>query len=209
MSNVVYLDHPLIKHKITMLRRVETGTGEFRNLVEEIAMLMGYEALSDLKTTDVKIRTPLEETVQPMINGRKLAVVPIPRAGLGMVEGVLSLVPNAKVGHIGMCRDEQTHKPYTYYCKLPSFIEERTIIVLDPMLATGGSLCDAVEQIKKLGGRDIRCMCIIGAPEGVKTFTEKHPDVRLYLGALDRCLNSDCYICPGLGDAGDRIFGTI
>ena len=146
--------------------------------------------------------------LQPVLDGKKLAVVPILRAGLGMVGGILALVPTAKVGHIGMRRDEQTHKPQTYYCNLPDAIGERLILVVDPMLATGGSLIDAVAEIKKLGGKNIKCMCIIAAPEGVKAFTEAHPDVKLYIGALDRCLNKDAYICPGLGDAGDRIFGT-
>ena len=200
MADVHYIDHPLIKHKITMLRKESTGNMEFRKLVSEISMLMAYETLSDLPTRDEEIRTPIEETVQP--------VIPILRAGLGMVDGILALLPNAKVGHIGMFRDEETHKPHAYYCKLPPFIEDRLIMVVDPMLATGGSLCDAVDEIKKQGGRNIKCMCIIASPEGVKAFTERHSDVELYLGALDRCLNSDCYICPGLGDAGDRIFGT-
>ena len=208
MSNVICMTHPLIKHKITKLRDENTGTLEFRKLVEEIAMLMGYEALSDLTTTDVEIKTPIETTIQPVLDGKKLAVVPILRAGLGMVGGILALVPTAKVGHIGMRRDEQTHKPQTYYCNLPDAIGERLILVVDPMLATGGSLIDAVAEIKKLGGKNIKCMFIIAAPEGVKAFTEAHPDVKLYIGALDRCLNKDAYICPGLGDAGDRIFGT-
>lgn len=208
MSNVIIMDHPLIKHKITMLRMESTGTEQFRVLVEEIAMLMGYEALKDLRTTDMEIKTPIEDTIQPVIAGKKPAVVPILRAGLGMVNGVLALIPNAKVGHIGMYRDEETHIPHTYYCKLPPFIEERLIIVVDPMLATGGSLCDAVDEIKRQGGKNIKCMCIIAAPEGVEAFTKKHPDVQLYIGALDRCLNENAYICPGLGDAGDRIFGT-
>lgn len=208
MSNVIYMDHPLIKHKITKLRDESTGTNEFRKLVEEISMLMGYEALSDLKTHNVEIKTPIEETIQPVLDGRKPAVVPILRAGLGMVGGILALLPNAKVGHIGMFRDEETHKPHAYYCKLPPFIEERLIIVADPMLATGGSLIDAVNEIKSLGGKTIKCMCIIASPEGVRAFTDAHPDVQLYIGALDRCLNENAYICPGLGDAGDRIFGT-
>lgn len=208
MADVHYINHPLIKHKITMLRKESTGNMEFRKLVSEISMLMAYEALSDLPTRDEEIRTPIEETVQPVLDGKKPAVIPILRAGLGMVDGILALLPNAKVGHIGMFRDEETHKPHAYYCKLPPFIKDRLVMVVDPMLATGGSLCDAVDEIKKQGGRNIKCMCIIASPEGVKTFTERHPDVELYLGALDRCLNSDCYICPGLGDAGDRIFGT-
>lgn len=208
MSNVFYMNHPLLKHKITMLRDERTGTNQFRKLVEEISMLMGYEALSDLKTRNTEIRTPIEDTVQPILDGRKPAVVPILRAGLGMVDGILALVPNAKVGHIGMYRDEITYEPHPYYCKLPQFIEERLIVVVDPMLATGGSLIDAVNEIKAKGGKQIKCMCIIASPEGVKAFSEKHPDVQLYIGALDRCLNENAYICPGLGDAGDRIFGT-
>ena len=206
--SVSYMTHPLIKHKITMLRQESTTTGEFRSIVEEIAMLMGYEALSDLETADIKIKTPIEETMQPVIHGKKLAVVPILRAGLGMVNGILALVPSARVGHIGMYRDPETHEPHEYYCKLPDPIEERQIVVVDPMLATGGSAIDAVDLIKKQGGKKIKFMSIIAAPEGVKAFTEAHPDVQLYVGCLDRCLNDHAYICPGLGDAGDRIFGT-
>ena len=208
MAKVVYMKHPLILHKITMLRDERTGTNEFRKLVEEIAMLMGYEALADLKTRDIEIKTPIEDTVQPVLDGRKPAVIPILRAGLGMVGGLLALLPNAKVGHIGMYRDEETHIPHAYYCKLPPFMEDRLAIVVDPMLATGGSLIDAVNEIKKSGCSNIKCMCIIAAPEGVAAFTKAHPDVSLYVGALDRCLNENAYICPGLGDAGDRIFGT-
>ena len=208
MSNVIYMKHPLIKHKITMLRDEKTGTNEFRSLVEEIAMLMGYEALSDLETENVPVKTPIEESMEPVIAGRKMAIVPILRAGLGMVSGMLALVPKAKVGHIGMYRDEETHIPHEYYCKLPAHIDERLIVVVDPMLATGGSLIDAVDAIKKRGGKNIKRMCIIAAPEGVEKFTQAHPDVQLYVGNLDRCLNENAYICPGLGDAGDRIFGT-
>lgn len=208
IENVVILDHPLIKHKISMLRDENTGTNEFRKLVEEIAMLMGYEALRDLPTEEIEITTPIETCKTPVISGRKLAVVPILRAGLGMVNGILALTPSAKVGHIGMYRDEVTHEPHEYYCKLPNPIDERIIVVTDPMLATGGSAITAVEYIKKHGGRKIKFMSIIAAPEGVKAFTKAHPDVQLYIGQLDRCLNKDAYICPGLGDAGDRIFGT-
>ncbi|MCQ2476825.1 MAG: uracil phosphoribosyltransferase [Clostridia bacterium] len=208
MDNIIIMTHPLIKHKISLLRDKNTGTNEFRKLVEEIAMLEGYEALADLPTEDVEIDTPIETCITPMIQGRKLAIVPILRAGLGMVPGVLSLCPTAKVGHIGMYRDETTHEPVPYYCKLPSPIEERTIIVLDPMLATGGSACDAIDQIKKKGGKNIKFMCIIAAPEGLKKLHESHPDVQIIIGNLDRELNSTAYICPGLGDAGDRIFGT-
>lgn len=209
MSNVIIMKHPLIKHKITLMRMKTTGTAEFRRLAEEVTMLMTYEAIYDIETTDIAITTPIEETFQPVISGRKPAVVPILRAGLGMVNGVLDIMPNAKVGHIGMERDEQTHLPHTYYCKLPSHIEDRLIVVVDPMLATGGSLCDAVDEIKRRGGKHIKCMCIIAAPEGIETFTKRHPDVQLYIGALDRCLNENAYICPGLGDAGDRLYGTI
>lgn len=208
MSNVSILDHPLIKHKISMLRDKNTGTNEFRKLIEEIAMLMGYEALRDLPVEDVEVETPIETCMTPMIAGRKLAVVPILRAGLGMVGGLLALTPTAKVGHIGMYRDEETHEPQEYYCKLPSPIEERTIIVTDPMLATGGSAVDAINQIKSHGGKNIKFMAIIAAPEGLKKLSEAHPDVQIYVGQLDRCLNENAYICPGLGDAGDRIFGT-
>ena len=186
----------------------ETGTNEFRHLVEEIAMLEGFEALNDLPLEEVEIETPIEKCKTPMIAGRKLAIVPILRAGLGMVEGILALVPSAKIGHIGLYRDEETFEPHEYYCKLPSPIEERTIVVCDPMLATGGSAIDAITMIKKHGGRNIKFMCIIAAPEGVKALHEAHPDVQIYIGHLDRCLNEHAYICPGLGDAGDRIFGT-
>lgn len=207
-DNVIILDHPLLKHKISRLRDETTGTNEFRSLVEEIAMLMGYEALRDLPTEEVEIKTPIETCKSPVISGRKLAVVPILRAGLGMVSGILAHVPSAKVGHIGMYRDEETHEPHEYYCKLPDPIEERTIVVVDPMLATGGSAVDAVNLIKQKGGKNIKFMAIIAAPEGIKKFTEAHPDVQLYVAQQDRCLNENAYICPGLGDAGDRIFGT-
>ena len=208
MNNVYILEHPLIKHKISMLRDKNTGTNEFRKLIEEIAMLMGYEALRDLPVKDVQIETPIETCMTPMIAGRKLAIVPSLRAGLGMVGGLLALTPTAKVGHIGMYRDEETHEPQEYYCKLPNPIEERTIIVTDPMLATGGSAVDAINQIKAHGGKNIKFMAIIAAPEGLKKLSEAHPDVQIYVGQLDRCLNENAYICPGLGDAGDRIFGT-
>ena len=208
MNNVYILEHLLIKHKISMLRDKNTGTNEFRKLIEEIAMLMGYEALRDLPVKDVQIETPIETCMTPMIAGRKLAIVPILRAGLGMVGGLLALTPTAKVGHIGMYRDEETHEPQEYYCKLPNPIEERTIIVTDPMLATGGSAVDAINQIKAHGGKNIKFMAIIAAPEGLKKLSEAHPDVQIYVGQLDRCLNENAYICPGLGDAGDRIFGT-
>ena len=207
-NNVTYMTHPLIKHKISRLRDKNTGTNEFRKLVEEIAMLEGFEALKDLPLEDVEIETPIETCMTPMIAGRKLAIVPILRAGLGMVEGLVSLVPSAKIGHIGLYRDEETFEPHEYYCKLPSPIEERIIVVCDPMLATGGSAIDAISMIKKHGGKKIKFVCIIAAPEGVKKLSEAHPDVQIYVGNLDRCLNEKAYICPGLGDCGDRIFGT-
>ena len=208
MENVTIMTHPLIQHKISLLRDKSTGTNEFRKLVEEIAMLEGFVALGDLPVEDVEVETPIETCMTPMIAGRKLAVVPILRAGLGMVNGVLALVPSAKVGHIGLYRDEVTHEPHEYYCKLPSPISERTIVVTDPMLATGGSAVDAVTMIKNHGGKNIKFMCIIAAPEGLKRLHEAHPDVQVYVGHLDRQLNENAYICPGLGDAGDRIFGT-
>ena len=205
MENVHIIDHPLIQHKISMLRDKHTGTAEFRALIEEIAMLMAYEAL---RLEEIEVETPIETCMTPVIAGKKLAVVPILRAGLGMVNGILALVPTAKVGHIGLYRDETTHEPHEYYCKLPSPIEQRTIVVTDPMLATGGSAEAAVDFIKQHGGKNIKFMCIIAAPEGLARLQKAHPDVQIYVGHLDRCLNSDAYICPGLGDAGDRIFGT-
>ena len=208
MSKVYINNHPLVQHKISILRDKNTGTNEFRSLVGEIAMLMGYEALNDLPTEKVEVETPLETCMTEVISGRKMAIVPILRAGLGMVDGILNLVPASKVGHIGLYRDEETHTPVEYYCKLPNPIEERIIVVTDPMLATGGSAIDAIYQIKKHGGKKIKFMCIIAAPEGLKALEEAHPDVQIYVGHLDRQLNSDAYICPGLGDAGDRIFGT-
>lgn len=208
MENVTYIDHPLVQHKISMLRKKTTGTNEFRTLVEEIATLMGYEALRDLPLEDVEVETPIETCMTPMLAGKKLAIVPILRAGLGMVNGVLSLVPSAKIGHIGLYRDEETHEPHEYFCKLPNPIEQRTIVVTDPMLATGGSAVAAIDFIKQHGGKHIKFMCIIAAPEGVKRLHEARPDVQIYVGHLDRELNENAYICPGLGDAGDRIFGT-
>ena len=205
---VVIMDHPLIQHKLSILRDVNTSTKEFRDLVNEIAMLMIYDATRDLPLHDKDVQTPCGIAHCKEIAGRKLAFVPILRAGLGMVEGILALVPSAKIGHIGLYRDEETFEPHEYYCKLPSPIEERTIVVCDPMLATGGSAIDAITMIKKHGGRNIKFMCIIAAPEGVKALHEAHPDVQIYIGHLDRCLNEHAYICPGLGDAGDRIFGT-
>lgn len=207
-DNVFIIEHPLIKHKISLLRDKNTGTNEFRKIIEEVSTLMGYEALRDLPTEEVEIETPLEKCVSPMIAGKKLAIIPILRAGLGMVGGLLALTPTAKVGHIGLYRDEMTHLPHEYYCKLPKPIEDRTIVVLDPMLATGGSAVDAIDQIKSYGGSNIKFMCIIAAPEGLKKLSEAHPDIQIYVGQLDKGLNEDAYICPGLGDAGDRIFGT-
>ncbi|MBO4946862.1 MAG: uracil phosphoribosyltransferase [Lachnospiraceae bacterium] len=208
MANYTIMGHPLIQHKISMIRDKRTGTNEFRKLVEEIAMLMGYEALRDLPTEMVEVETPIETCMTPMISGKKLAVVPILRAGLGMVNGILALVPTAKVGHIGLYRDPETHEPHEYYCKLPDPIEQRTIVIVDPMLATGGSAVDAINFVKEHGGKNIKFMCIIAAPEGLNRLMEAHPDVQIYVGHLDRCLNEQAYICPGLGDAGDRIFGT-
>ena len=209
LENVRILTHPLIQHKISRLRDKTTGTNEFRKLVGEIAMLEGFEALADLPLKDIEVETPIEKCMTPVIAGKKLAVVPILRAGLGMVDGVLSLVPTAKVGHIGLYRDPETHEPHAYYCKLPSPIEQRTIVVVDPMLATGGSATAAINFIKQHGGKKIKFMCIIAAPEGVIRLHNEHPDVQIYIGHLDRELNKDAYICPGLGDAGDRIFGTL
>ncbi len=206
-ENVTYIDHPLVSTR-SPCKKKTTGTNEFRTLVEEIATLMGYEALRDLPLEDVEVETPIETCMTPMLAGKKLAIVPILRAGLGMVNGVLSLVPSAKIGHIGLYRDEETHEPHEYFCKLPNPIEQRTIVVTDPMLATGGSAVAAIDFIKQHGGKHIKFMCIIAAPEGVKRLHEAHPDVQIYVGHLDRELNENAYICPGLGDAGDRIFGT-
>ncbi len=207
-ENIYIMDHPLIQHKITKLRDKTTKTAEFRNIVSEIAMLMGYEALRDLKVADKEVETPMEETLSPEIIERKQAVIPILRAGLGMTDGILSLIPSAKIGHVGMYRDPETHIPHAYYCKLPEAISERTIIVVDPMLATGGSAVDAIDLIKEKGGKRIKFMCIIAAPEGLEKLATTHPDVQIYVGHLDRELNDHAYIIPGLGDAGDRIFGT-
>ena len=208
MNNVIEMTHPLIKHKISRLRDKNTGTAEFRALVEEIAMLMGYEALKDLPTENVEIETPIERCQTPVIAGKNLAIVPILRAGLGMVNGLSALVPTAKIGHIGLYRDEETHEPHEYYCKLPDHIDERLVVVTDPMLATGGSAIAAVDFIKQRGGRNIKFMAIIGAPVGIEKLMAAHPDITLYIGNIDRELNENAYICPGLGDAGDRIFGT-
>jgi len=207
-KNIIVCDHPLLKHKITILRNKETGTNEFRTIVEEIAMLIGYEALRDLELTEVEVETPLETAMCPVIAGKKPAVIPILRAGLGLVDGLLKLMPVAKVGHIGLYRDEETLEPKEYYCKLPQNIDQRKIFVVDPMLATGGSAIAAIDFIKEYGGKDITFLCVIAAPEGVEKLAAAHPDVKIYIGNLDRELNEKKYICPGLGDAGDRIFGT-
>ncbi len=207
-KNVHILDHPLIQHKLTIMRDKRTGTKQFRELVSEVAMLMCYEATRDLPLEEVEVETPICVAKTKAIAGRKLAFVPILRAGLGMVDGVLNLLPSAKVGHIGMYRDPVTATPVDYYCKLPEDLPERDVIVLDPMLATGGSAIDAVDKIKKFGPRSIKFMCILAAPEGIKAFTDKHPDVEVFCAAQDERLNDHCYIVPGLGDAGDRIFGT-
>ena len=208
MSEVHIMDHPLITHKITLLRDERTNTKDFRELVYEIALLMGYEATKNLPLTDIDINTPMQATTQKVLD-EKVAIVPILRAGLGMVEGIHALIPAAKIGHIGLYRDHETLKPVEYYCKLPHDIEEREVIVVDPMLATGGSSAAAVNFIKQRGAKKIRMMCIIAAPEGIKVMQETHPDIDLFIGALDDGLNEKGYILPGLGDAGDRIFGTI
>lgn len=208
MKNVVIMDHPLIKHKIGLIRRKEIGTKEFRETISEIAMLECYEATRNLELENVEIETPICKTTVQEIKGKKLAVVPILRAGLGMVDGMLTMIPAAKVGHIGLYRDPATLAPVEYYCKLPADCAEREIFVVDPMLATGGSALEAVTMLKKHGCRKLHFLCIIAAPEGIKAFTEAHPDVDLYIGAVDDHLNDHGYIVPGLGDAGDRIFGT-
>lgn len=207
-ENIVVCDHPLVKHKITMLRSKNTGTNEFRAIVEEIAMLVGYEALRDLELTEIEVETPIETAMCPVIAGKKQAIVPILRAGLGMVGGMLKLMPTAKVGHIGMYRDEETLQPKEYYCKLPDGIEDKIAIILDPMLATGGSAVAAIDLLKAKGCTDIRLMNIIAAPIGVETVAKAHPDVKVFVACLDRQLNENGYILPGLGDAGDRLFGT-
>ena len=207
-KQVVIFDHPLISHKISILRDVNTGSKQFRELVEEIAMLMGYEALRDLPTEYVEVKTPITTTKSKMITGKKLAIVPILRAGLGMVEGMLALIPTAKVGHIGLYRNEETLEPQEYYCKLPNDIANRLVIILDPMLATGGSAVAGVNFLKARGCKNIKFMSLIAAPEGIKRLTEAHPDIQLYCGCIDEKLNENGYIVPGLGDAGDRIFGT-
>ena len=208
MATVHEMDHPLIKHKLSLMRDKTTGVKEFREAASEIAMLMCYEATRDLPLKEITIETPVSEARVQVISGKKIALVPILRAGLGMVNGVLSLVPSAKIGHIGLYRDPKTLEPVEYYCKLPADSEEREVFVVDPMLATGGSATAAIQMLKDKGVKHIHFMCIIAAPEGVKKMQECHPDVDMYIGALDEQLNSHGYIVPGLGDAGDRIFGT-
>ena len=208
MSILHVADHPLIIHKLSIMRKKETGSKDFRELLEEIARLMGYELTRDLPLKDVEIETPVAKTTVQMITGKKLAIVPILRAGLGMESAVKAVVPKSRTGFIGMYRDEETLEPVEYFCKLPKDIEDREVFILDPMLATGGSACDAIDLLKKRGCKNIKFMAIIGAPEGVSKVAETHPDVEIYVSTLDRCLNDKGYILPGLGDAGDRIFGT-
>lgn len=201
------IDHPLIQHKLTIMRKKETSSAEFRKLLEEITMLMGYEATRDLPLEDVEIETPIQKTVGKRLTGKKIAIVPVLRAGFGMVQGLLDLIPSARIGVIGLYRDPETLKPVEYYCKLPN-IENRSFIIVDPMLATGGSSVAAIQMLKDRGVKDIRLMCLVAAPEGVDTVNKAHPDVKIYTAAVDECLNEHGYIVPGLGDAGDRIFGT-
>ena len=208
MANVFIMDHPLIQHKIGLIRKKETGTKDFRQTISEIAMLICYEATRELKLSDVEIETPICKTVVKELSGKKMAIVPILRAGLGMVDGMLTLIPAARVGHIGLYRDPETLKPVEYYCKLPADCAEREVFVVDPMLATGGSSVAAIRMLKEKGCKNIHFMCIIAAPEGIEAMKEAHPDVDVYVGAFDERLNDHGYIVPGLGDAGDRIFGT-
>lgn len=209
MSELHVIDHPLIVHKLSIMRNKKTGSKDFRELLNEIAMLMGYELTRDLPLEDIEIETPICKMTAKTVSGKKLAIVPILRAGLGMVDGLQSLVPVAKVGHIGLYRDPDTHEPVEYYCKLPHDIEDRIVILVDPMLATGGSAVDALTMLKDRGCKHIRFMCLVAAPEGVKKVQDAHPDVDIFTAALDECLNDHAYIVPGLGDAGDRIFGTL
>ena len=208
MSQLHLINHPMIQHKLTIMRKKETGSKAFRILLREISLLMGYEITRDLPLDDVEIETPICKMTAKKVSGRKMAIVPILRAGLGMVEGLQTLVPVAKVGHIGLYRDEATHNPVVYYCKLPEDISQRLVIVTDPMLATGGSSCDALAMLKERGCSNIRLMCLVAAPEGIARVQKEHPDVDIYVASVDECLNKDAYIVPGLGDAGDRIFGT-
>ena len=208
MGKAYIFDHPLIQHKVSLMRKKETNTKEFRELAKEVAMLMGFEMTRDLPLEEVEIETPMCKTKVNMLKGEDIAIIPILRAGLGFVDGMLALVPNAKVGHVGLYRDPKTHEPVEYYCKLPTDIENRKIFVVDPMLATGGSAIAAIDFIKKRGGKDIVFMCLIAAPEGLNALMNAHRDVNVYVAALDDHLNEDAYIIPGLGDAGDRLFGT-
>ncbi len=208
MSTLHIIDHPLIQHKLTIMRDKRTGAKEFRELLDEITLLMGYEITRDFPLVDREIETPIQKMTAKRIAGKKVAVVPILRAGLGMVDGLLELLPVAKVGHIGLYRDHETHKPVVYYCKLPEDIGRRTVILCDPMLATGGSASDAITMLKERGAKDIRLLNLVAAPEGVKKVQEDHPDVDIFVASLDEKLNENCYIVPGLGDAGDRLFGT-
>ena len=208
MSQLHVIDHPMIQHKLTIMRDKTTGSKDFRELLKEIALLMGYEVTRDIPLEEVEIETPICPMRAKKVSGRKLAIVPILRAGMGMVEGLQELVPVAKVGHIGLYRNEETHKPVVYYCKLPEDIQDRMVIVTDPMLATGGSACDALTMLKERGCTSIRLMCLVGVPEGIAKVQAEHPDVDIYLAAVDDHLNENAYIVPGLGDAGDRIFGT-
>ena len=208
MANVMVFDHPLIQHKVAMMRDINCPSKDFRELAKEVAMLMAFEVTRDLPLEEVEIETPICKTTQKMLAGMDLAIVPILRAGLGFVDGMLNMYPAAKVGHVGMYRDPVTAKPVEYYCKLPEDIDKRRVIVVDPMLATGGSAVDAINLIKAKGGKDISFMCLIAAPEGIKALTEAHPDVNIFIAAQDEYLNEDKYIVPGLGDAGDRLFGT-
>ena len=207
-KNVNILDHPLIRHKLAIIRNKDTDTKQFREIIKELATLMAYESFKDVPTQEIKVVTPLETTTQTVVKENSIAIVPILRAGLGMVDGILTLFPAAKVGHIGLYRDEETLEPQEYYCKLPANIDEKVVMVVDPMLATGGSACDAIKMLKKRGCKKIKFLSIIAAPEGVKKVASEHPDVEIFVSTLDRCLNEHGYILPGLGDAGDRIFGT-
>ena len=208
MSKVYVFEHPLIQHKVAMIRDKNTTTKDFRQLVKEIAMLMTFESTRDLALEEVEIETPICKTTVKQLQGLDVAIVPILRAGLVMVDGVLEIMPNAKVGHVGLYRDPETHEPVEYYCKMPEDIDKRRIFITDPMLATGGSAVAAIDFVKERGGKDIVFMCLIAAPEGIAVLQEKHPDVDIYIAAKDECLNENAYIVPGLGDAGDRIFGT-
>lgn len=208
MSKVTQIDHPLILHKLAFIRNKDTGSKDFRELVEEVSMLMAYEVTRDLSTEEVEIETPICKTKCKMLSGKKMAIVPILRAGLGMVDGMLKLIPAAKVGHIGLYRDEETLQPVEYFCKLPQDIAERDVIVVDPMLATGGSAADAITMLKKRGAKNLRLMCLISSPEGIALVQKEHPDVDIYVAGIDEKLNENGYIVPGLGDAGDRLFGT-